>query len=364
MQYRYFHEGQLKVDPTTGTKCRTGQLNHQFVEQKFANGVWVGIGDNDGVRYGDVAGAGCRFREGMRDGDYFVDVETEVGGFLLAEGDGWVNCGSASGYLGYPQLLGTKILFWGKVSEIAGGQMPNKVLGSNDFLIVAGSPETYQCPNTQDYIDADTDYIWFRQYDASQRTVTTAELISYDLQRTPVKYLDDAPNTIEEIVILKAGEVLTAGERDNLFRYMHLPIEWHNDTNAYGHVKDNRIGQNLWIGFGTEVMPDVSVWAASGLAWWSSKDACWSGDNTKIIINGNGGIQKLNILTIGDKYRIEIDATLTAGDFYSTSFTNVIGFIASGSQVLYQIASAASFSIGAESNCVGTITKMSFKKIL
>jgi len=95
--YRYFHEGQLKEDPTTGTKCRTGQLNHQFVEQKFVGGVWIGIGDNDGVRYGDVAGAGCRFREGMRDGDYVVDVEIEIAGFLLAEGDGWVNCGSVSG---------------------------------------------------------------------------------------------------------------------------------------------------------------------------------------------------------------------------------------------------------------------------
>ena len=103
-QYRYFSEGQLKVDPTTGTKCRTGQLNHQFVEQKFVGGVWVGIGDNDGARYGDVAGAGCRFREGMWDGDYTVDVEIEVAGFLLAEGDGWVNCGSVEGYF-YPKNL-------------------------------------------------------------------------------------------------------------------------------------------------------------------------------------------------------------------------------------------------------------------
>ena len=100
--YRYFHEGQLKVDPTTGTRCRTGQLNHQFVEQKYVGGAWVGIGDNDGVRYGDVAGVGRRFREGMRDGDYVVDVETEIAGFLLAEGDGWVNCGSVSG--GFTQL--------------------------------------------------------------------------------------------------------------------------------------------------------------------------------------------------------------------------------------------------------------------
>ena len=103
MQYRYFHEGQFKVDPTTGTKCRTGQLNHQFVEQKFVGGVWIGIGDNNGVRYGDVAGVGCRFREGMLDCDYVVDVETEVAGFLLAEGDGWVNCGEVVGWT--PEIL-------------------------------------------------------------------------------------------------------------------------------------------------------------------------------------------------------------------------------------------------------------------
>lgn len=144
-----------------------------------------------------------------------------------------------------PQRISSKVLFWGKVSEISEGQMPNKITGATDFLTVAGSPYTFQTPNTAPYIAADTDYIWFKT-DASQRTTTTSELIGYDLPRTPVKYDDNSPNTLREIVILKAGEVLTADELNQLFKYMWLPIEWNNDTNAFGHIKDNRVGQNLW----------------------------------------------------------------------------------------------------------------------
>jgi len=74
-----------------------------------------------------------------------------------------------------------EVLFFGLYSEISGGQMPNKVTGSSDYLTVAGAAgsETYQAPNTAPYIAADTDYIWFKT-DESQRTVTTAELIGYD----------------------------------------------------------------------------------------------------------------------------------------------------------------------------------------
>lgn len=157
-------------------------------------------------------------------------------------------CSNKKGLRAYwtPLKILSKVLFWGKVSEISGGQMPNKVTGATDFLTVAGSPYTFQCPNTAPYIAADTDYIWFKT-DASQRITTTAELIGYDLQRTPVKYLDDAPNTIEDIVILKAGESLTAGERDDLFKYMHLSILWDNSFNDNGRLKSNRaLEQLLW----------------------------------------------------------------------------------------------------------------------
>ena len=138
-----------------------------------------------------------------------------------------------------------EVLFFGLYSDISGGQMPNKVTGSSDYLTVAGAAgsETYQCPNTAPYIAADTDYIWFKT-DESQRTVTTAELIGYDLQRTPVKYEDESPNEIVAIIILNAA--VTGAKRDLLFRDMWLPILWDNDLNGYGHIKDNRTGQQLW----------------------------------------------------------------------------------------------------------------------
>jgi lysophospholipase L1-like esterase len=95
----YYPEGTFKVskNPVTGTQCRTGQLNHLFVEQKEVGGVWITI-----AGYTDIAGAGCRFREGVRGGDYVVDVELEVAGFLLAENVGWENIGGASGGYSVP----------------------------------------------------------------------------------------------------------------------------------------------------------------------------------------------------------------------------------------------------------------------
>ena len=152
----------------------------------------------------------------------------------------------------------TEVLFFGLYSEISGGQMPNKKTGSSDYLTVAGSAgsETYQCPNTAPYIAADTDYIWFKT-DETQRTVTTAELIGYDLQRTPVKYQDASPNEIVAIMILKSGETITGTKRDYLFRDMWLPILWDNNLNGYGHIKDNRIGQQLWTPEATATFIDT-----------------------------------------------------------------------------------------------------------
>jgi hypothetical protein len=140
-----------------------------------------------------------------------------------------------------------EVLFFGLYSEISGGQMPNKVTGSSDYLTVAGvaGSETYQCPNTAPYQTADTDYIWFNA-DTSQRTVATAELVGYDLQRTPVKYNDTTPNAIVGIMILNAAVIGT--KRDNLFRDMWLPVLWDNNLNGNGHIKDNRVTQTLWWG--------------------------------------------------------------------------------------------------------------------
>lgn len=140
-----------------------------------------------------------------------------------------------------------EVLFFGLYSDIAGGQMPNRKTGSSDYLTVAGSAgsETYQCPNTAPYIAADTDYIWFKT-DASQRTVTTAELIGYDLQRTPVKYANDTPYAISAIMILKSGEVLSSVKLDKLHTDMSLYAWWSGVLNENGFLKENRTGQSLW----------------------------------------------------------------------------------------------------------------------
>lgn len=139
----------------------------------------------------------------------------------------------------------TEVLFFGLYSEISGGQMPNKVIGATDYLTVTGvaGSETYQCPNTAAYIAADTDRIWFTSA-PTQRTVTTAELIKYDLQRTPVMY-DDDDGTLEGIIILKSA--VTGTKRDRLFEYFKLPILWDNDLNAYGHIKFNRTDYNPYV---------------------------------------------------------------------------------------------------------------------
>ena len=155
-----------------------------------------------------------------------------------------------------------EVLFFGLYSEITGGHMPNKVAGATDFLTVAGvaGAETYQCPNTAPYIAADTDNVWFR-VDTGQRTVTTFELVGYDLQRTPVKYEDDAPNEIIAIIILSAD--VTGTKRDRLFTDMWLPLLWDNNLNANGHIKSNRVTQNLFVDVENLIESDTVTWLDS-----------------------------------------------------------------------------------------------------
>jgi hypothetical protein len=188
-----------------------------------------------------------------------------------------------------PQSIASKVLFWGKVSEIAGGEMPNKVTGATDHLTATGSPLAFQCPNAAPYIAADTDYIWFKTNGVQRAATTTAELIGYDLQRTPVKYGDVSPNTLEEIIILKTGETLTTSELNNLFAYMHLSMFWDGTQNDNGYLKDNRTGQQLWtpesvqdaattaflarLGTGMSAPQiaalDVLIVAAKAHGWWT-----------------------------------------------------------------------------------------------
>lgn len=139
-----------------------------------------------------------------------------------------------------------EVLFLGLYSDIADGKMPNRVVGRSDYLTVSGTPgsETFQCPVTQEYIDADLDNFWFES-DTTPRTVTTAELIGYDISRTPVKYLDDDPNSVIAIMILKSD--ITGFVLDYLFRDMWLSIFWNDGLNDFGRIKSNKlIGRVPW----------------------------------------------------------------------------------------------------------------------
>ena len=139
----------------------------------------------------------------------------------------------------FPPL--SKFLFLGYYSQITGGHMPNILDSGATYLTVSGSAgsETYQCPNTADYIAADTDYIWFKT-NAAQRTTTTAELVGYDLQRSPVKYDDASPYQIRMIGILKSTATLSSAELDALSFNFNLPLFWTGSFNDYGYVKENR----------------------------------------------------------------------------------------------------------------------------
>lgn len=169
---------------------------------------------------------------------------------------------SWSSYWAHSNLL----LFFGQIKNITGGRLYNEVTGATDYLTVAGAvgSYTFQCPNDATYIAADTDYIWFKT-DTTQRTTTEAELVTYDLQRTPVKFDDNAPYTIRWIAILKSTTTLTSTQRDNLFKGFDLPILWDNNYNDYGHLKESRIWQNLWT-------PEA-VYDAASIALFARMDA-------------------------------------------------------------------------------------------
>lgn len=147
-----------------------------------------------------------------------------------------------------PASIDVKLLYWGSISEITGGVMPNKVAGATDHLDIGGSAGSYtfQCPDTAPYIAADTDYIWFKT-DETPRVTTEAELIGYDLPRTPVKYDNLSDYSIREVIILKSGEVLTSGEEDKLHEYMELAIYWSGIWNDYGYDKENRPLQQQYL---------------------------------------------------------------------------------------------------------------------
>ena len=150
----------------------------------------------------------------------------------------------------------SEVLFFAETKNITDGKLYNQKSGATDYLTVGGSAGlyTFQTPNNATYKAADTDYIWFKT-DETQRTTTEAELIGYDLQRTPVKYDDASPNSIRAIMILSSA--VTGAKRDRLFRDMWLMELWDNNLNAYGHIKSNRATQILWTPETVTILSDT-----------------------------------------------------------------------------------------------------------
>lgn len=144
----------------------------------------------------------------------------------------------------------TEVLFFGEISKIRDGKLYNQKTGATDYLIVGGSVGnyTFQCPNTADYIAADTDHIWFKSDGSIRAHATyTSELIGYDLQSTPVKYDDVSPNTIRKILILKSN--LSEVNLHKLYKDFRLPVFWNGTYKDIGYLKSNRTidEQYVWI---------------------------------------------------------------------------------------------------------------------
>jgi len=146
---------------------------------------------------------------------------------------------SRRGASGFSAEMLDLFLFYGKMSDVVGGQMPNLV--GSDYITVAGSAgdETFQCPNTAEYIAADTENFLFTS-GAVRRTVTFAEAIGYDTQRTIFKYDSYAPYTIREVIILKPDTVLTSSQINKIMATMDLNPWWTGTWRDYGSVKENR----------------------------------------------------------------------------------------------------------------------------
>jgi hypothetical protein len=120
---------------------------------------------------------------------------------------------------------------------------------NSNILTVGGTAGnyTFQVPNTSPYINADTDYIWFRKTAGTRRTATESELVSYDFSKTFVKYLNVSPYSIQEVWILASGQTLTTDEENKMRDYCQLSIWWSNVSSLYGATKGNRVAERaVW----------------------------------------------------------------------------------------------------------------------
>jgi hypothetical protein len=241
-----------------------------------------------------------------------------------------------------PASVNDKLLFWGKVSDIADGTMPNKVTGSSDALTVGGSEGSYtfQVPDDQDYIDADTDFIWAKT-DETIRTTTEAELVGYDFPRTLVKYDNTTPYAIREIIILLDGATLTDTEENLLRDYMELSIWWSDVSSDHGVTKGNRSEeQSHWTA--EALLPTVTTTAittirkttatsggnvtddggdtvtARGVCWSTSADPTISDSKTTDSTGEGVFVSSITGLTANTVYHVRAYATNGIGTSYGS----------------------------------------------
>lgn len=144
-----------------------------------------------------------------------------------------------------PTWLSEKLLFLGYTSKLSAGEIPNEL--GTDTIQVSGTTELfYLVPNTQPYIDADTDKIWFDVTDG-QRNASENELVGYDFSRTFIWYNSITPYQIYAIAILKAGETLTTSQMNYVRTFFDLSNWWDNTLSIYGSLKQNRnFRKSIW----------------------------------------------------------------------------------------------------------------------
>ncbi|MGB4239608.1 MAG: hypothetical protein WBJ87_08400 [Candidatus Hydrothermia bacterium] len=238
-----------------------------------------------------------------------------------------------------------EVLFLGDVSKVTDGKLYNLKEGATDYLTVTGEAGNYsfQCPNTSDYLNADSlDKLWFSVIDNSRRTVTTSELITWDFHNTPVRYDNDSPYTLRWIMILKSGAILSGEKRNKLFADFQLSVMWDNSFNPYGCLKGNKglscaivepLGEELILN-GTFDTND----------YWTESAKFTIHDGRAYYYNDTTGTYWLRYsiycLEVGSTYRIEVDQYDRVGYVYYNYLNGDINFT-NGHNVKYFVAGTA-----------------------
>lgn len=144
------------------------------------------------------------------------------------------------------ELLSKFEILW--VGQIDGSKLLSTVAGSHidvndkDFsssYIPGSTQATFQLQDVQRFKAADTDNLWFDEA-GLVRQVPLSELVDFDYQSTVVKYSNSAPYNVSWIGLLRADEVLTQQQIDQLHFYFSLNIMWSGFYNDFGSLKDNR----------------------------------------------------------------------------------------------------------------------------